>query len=127
MIAHRKIALIITQILLVALFLIKILPLFLPIKYALKELPKSTGEYWIVKGVKVTGYAYYTIGDENGLYSDLSHGRYINIIENEPFSTFNDTYDPGNNRFICYGEIVYAPLNNVPIQDPVPRRLLNMC
>jgi hypothetical protein len=104
-----KLAFFILLILFVVLFVVKVLPVFLPIKYALKELPQNTGEYWILKGEKVTGYQWSIIGDQSGLYEgeNYKYVSNINIIGNKPIYNFFSDYSSGTNKFVCYGEIVY--------------------
>lgn len=114
-----------------ALFVIKVLPLFLPIQYARKELPQNTGEYWVVEGQKVTGYNWRVIGDQSGLYSkDSKNFRDINLIGNKPLYNFNDTGGTENNIFICYGEIVYDPPKRRPntgnSAPPIAEYVLNV-
>lgn len=108
MIKYRKTLLVVFIAALFTLFVIKILPLFLPIQYAIKDLPQNTGEYYVLRGEKVTGYKWSIIGNQNGLYAEDSlQERDINLIGNEPIYHFFSDASSGNNRFICYGEIVY--------------------
>lgn len=85
-------------------FCIKILPLFMPIKYAVKELPQNS-EYFIVEGIKTTGYEWLIVGNQNGC--DKSLYREINILGKAPFYKFYNDDSSRDNRYICYGEIIH--------------------
>ncbi len=106
MIKYWKTLLVVFIAVLFVVFVIKILPLFLPIQYAIKDLPQNN--YYILRGEKVTGYQWSIIGDQNGLYAEDSlQKRDINLIGNEPIYNFFSDSSSGNNKFVCYGEIVY--------------------
>jgi hypothetical protein len=98
----------------IVIFMIKILPLFLPIKYANLQLPKNMGEYIVVRGIKTTGYEWEVTGDQNGLYAERSHNiKCVNMIGNVPSCKFYSDYSTGDNQFICYGEYEYQPYDGV--------------
>lgn len=98
----------------IAICIIKVLPLFLPIKYAVEELPKNESEYIVVTDYKVTGYEWLVIGEQNGLYAEHSQNiKCINMIGNIPISKFYSDYSTGDNRFICYGEYEYQPYDGI--------------
>ena len=104
----------ITSSIIVISIIIKVLPLFLPIKYATVDLPQNTNEYIIVRGIKTTGYEWKVVGDQNGVYDqDSQNVKCINMIGNVPIYKFYSDYSTGDNIFICYGKYEYQPYDGV--------------
>lgn len=114
MIKHGKFTLILVSILLVALFVIKILPLFLPLKYSVKKLPQNATDYIVVEGTKTTGYWWTVIGNQDGMFEEGSRDlKDINIRGEMPIYGFYDDYSPGSNKIICYGKYVHVPYDGI--------------